>query len=84
MNQQPSYVSRPYAPAWGILLGTLAGVPIDLAVQGAGAATGALSMLGLIIGTVIYYRGQPQTKHKTKSLADSPETRPQKLDRPRS
>jgi hypothetical protein len=81
---QQSYFSKPYAPAWGILIGTAVGVPIELVTPGHGAAIGALSMLGLIIGMVIYYedRLSPSGRHET--AGDAPESRLRELQRLRT
>lgn len=58
MAMQRSFFSRAYAPAWGILLGTAVGAPIDLVIHSSGSVTGGVAVLGLVIGTVIYYEDE--------------------------
>lgn len=84
MANERSYFSRPYAPAWGILIGTEVGVLIDLATQGSGTVTGTVALLGLIIGTVIYYEGKSSAKDKLASGSDASQSRLRKLERLRS
>lgn len=65
MGQGGSYLSRQYAPAWGILIGTVVGVPLGIATHP--SVIGVLALLGLLIGTVTYYEGKKSsTKDRTE------------------
>ena len=63
MAEQRSYFSRPYAPAWGILIGTAAGVPVGLATDP--LIITVFSLVGLVIGYVISQGGKAQVEDKS-------------------
>lgn len=86
MTQPHSYFSRPYAPAWGILIGTAVGVAIDFAVpsSGPGLIIGVLSLTGLLIGYVISQSEKKHGMHDKSIAANNIEARLRTIDELRS
>jgi len=79
-----SYFSRPYAPAWGILIGgVLIGIPLSI-VSGNFALSGVGSLTGLVIGMVISYGGKEKTKSPTSSPSPDIEQRMEELEKLKS
>lgn len=74
MSEPTSYFSRPYAAAWGILIGLITGIPLALMFDSTVIPT--LTLAGLLIGYVLSQQGGRP--------ADDAESRLQKLEDLRS
>lgn len=78
MSRQQSYFSRPYAAAWGTLIGTVTGIPIAIATDA--TVIPVLSLSGLLIGFVISQRDKAPSSEQALPRVTKNEKRLRELE----